>query len=212
MHRRQQVATIVGDQQLDDLAECPQSIAECVQEAVDAVAGEGTDGHRTLVPMRRDPSATSGAASHLLNTSSSGRCAAPISAKHLAHRGDLALGIGRRAVDDVNQVVAASGDLERALERLDQSVRQVADEADRVGDQHRLAAGQRQSAGRRIERGEQSILDQHAGMGEMVEQRRLPGVGVADDGHRGEPAAASGSCAADRAGGREVLQIAIRAW
>ena len=150
--------------------------------------------------------ATSGSASHLLNTNSSGTCAAPISDEHLAHRRDLALGIGRGAVDDVDEVVAAAGHLERALERLDQSVRQVAHEADRVGDQHRLAAGQRQSASRRIERGEQPILDEHAGMGEVVEQRRLAGVGVADDRHRGE-AAATTALALQVAGRGQVFEL-----
>ena len=35
----------------------------------------------------------------------------------------------------------------------------------------------------RIERGEQLVLDQHVAVGERVEQRRLAGVGVADDRH-----------------------------
>ena len=66
---------------------------------------------------------------------------------------------------------------------------QAADEADRVGEQHRLAAGQRQAAGGRVERGEQPVLDQHAGLREAVEQGRLAGVGVADDGDGGQAAA-----------------------
>ena len=84
---------------------------------------------------------------------------------------------------------AFGGHLERALERLDQPVRQAADEADGVGEQHRLATGQRQPPGGRVEGGEQPVLDEHAGLGEPVEQRRLAGVGVADDRDVGQAAA-----------------------
>ena len=71
----------------------------------------------------------------------------------------------------MHQVIAASGDLERALERLDETVRQVADETDRVGDQHWLATWQRQSSSRGVERREQTVFDQHSGVGEVVQQR-----------------------------------------
>ena len=125
--------------------------------------------------------ASSGARSALLNTSSSGTSPAPISASTVAHGVDLRLGIGGRRVDDVDEQVGLGHDLERGLERLDELVGQLADEADGVGEQHRLAAGQVEAAGRGVERGEQAVLDEHAGVGEPVEQRRLAGVGVADD-------------------------------
>ena len=51
--------------------------------------------------------------------------------------------------------------------------------------------GQREPAGRRVERREQPVLDEHAGVGEAVEQRRLAGVRVADDRDGGETAAAA---------------------
>jgi hypothetical protein len=70
-------------------------------------------------------------------------------------------------------------------------VRQVAHEADGVGEQHRLAAGKGEPTRGRIECGEQPVLGEHAGVGEQVEQRRLAGVGVAHDRHVGEPAAAA---------------------
>ena len=88
-------------------------------------------------------------------------------------------------VDDVDEQVGVGGHLERGLERLDQLVGQLADEADGVGEQHRLAAGQLEPAGGGVERGEEPVLDQHAGVGEAVQQRRLAGVGVADDGDVG---------------------------
>ena len=55
--------------------------------------------------------------------------------------------------------------------------------------QHPLAAGQVEAAGGGVEGGEQAVLDEHAGVGELVEQRRLAGVRVADDGDLLEAAA-----------------------
>ena len=110
-------------------------------------------------------------------------------AQHLAYGVDLAGRVGGARVDHVDEVVGVGGDLEGALEGLDQPVGQTAHEADRVGEQHRLAPGQRQAAGGRVEGGEQAVLRQHAGVGEGVEQARLAGVGVADDRDRGQPAA-----------------------
>ena len=46
--------------------------------------------------------------------------------------------------------------------------------------------------GGRVERGEQRVLDQHAGAGQPVEQAGLAGVGVAGDGHGGHRVAARG--------------------
>ena len=130
--------------------------------------------------------------------------------QHLAHGVDLALRVGDAGVDDVDEVVGPGGDLERALERLDEAVGQAAHEADGVGEQHRLAAGQGEAPGRRVERGEQAVLGQHAGVGERVEQRRLAGVGVADDRHRGE-AAAVALLALQRAGAAELARARSRA-
>ena len=63
------------------------------------------------------------------------------------------------------------------------------DEADRVGQQYGLATRQGETTGGRVERGEQTVLGQHAGVGQRVQQRRLPRVRVADDRHRRQPAA-----------------------
>ena len=58
----------------------------------------------------------------------------------------------------------------------------LAHEADGVGEQHRLPTGQVELAGARVEGGEQPVLDEHVGARQAVEQRRLAGVGVADEG------------------------------
>ena len=106
----------------------------------------------------------------------------------------------------MDQVVAAAGDLQRALERLDQAVWQVADEADRVGDEHRLAARQRKPRVVGSSVANKPVLDQHARVGEVVQQRRLAGVGVPDDRDRGEAAAAA-ALALQVASRGEVLQL-----
>ena len=134
---------------------------------------------------RRSRAATvSGSAmSALLMTMSSRTWPASISAEHLAHCGDLLLGGVVRPVDHVQDQVGVDDLLERRSERLDQLVRQVAHEADGVGERVLAAAGRPRPADGRVERGEQRVLDEDAGVGDAVEQARLAGVRVAGDGH-----------------------------
>ena len=113
-------------------------------------------------------------------------------AQHGVDRGDPALGVGRARVDHVQQQIGVDDLFERRAERVDELVRQPAHEPDRVGEQHGLAAGQPQAARRRVERREQLVLDEHARVGEPVEQRRLAGVGVADERDRRQVAPAPG--------------------
>ena len=160
--------------------------------------------------------------SALLRTSSRGFSPAPISsstsstARMSSCRRSARLG----GVDDVQDQVGEHGLLERRLERLDQLVGQLLDEADRVGEQV-VAAGELEAAGGRVERVEEPVPHPDLGPGQRVEQRRLAGVGVAgegDPGQRGavaprahhaavalEPARAAGAaprCGRGRGGGR----------
>ena len=77
--------------------------------------------------------------------------------------------------------VGEAGLLERRAERLDELVRKLADEADRVGEQIVAPAGA-QHPGRRVERVEQPVADAGLRTGERVQQRRLAGVRVAGEG------------------------------
>ena len=54
--------------------------------------------------------------------------------QHLADGGELALRVRVAAVDDVQHEVGVGDLLQRRAERLDQLVRQLADEADGVGE------------------------------------------------------------------------------
>ena len=65
---------------------------------------------------------------------------------------------GDRGIDDVQDQVSQARLLERGAERVDELVGQLADEADRVGQQV-VAAGRPQHAGRRVERVEQAVAD-----------------------------------------------------
>ncbi len=112
------------------------------------------------------------------------------------------VGFGRRRVDEVHEQIRVRDLVERRAERFDELVRQAAHEADRVGEQHRLAARKVQAAGRRVERREQLVLDEHARVREPVEQRRLARVRVADERDSEQLAPAAGLALRRRASPR----------
>src|ERR1019366_6563002 len=109
--------------------------------------------------------------------------------KHLAHRGDLFFRVVVGAVDDVNQEVGQLNRLQRGHESLDEVVRQVRDESDRVGEEHRLTTGELALARARVEGDEEAVLDLHPRVGDRVQHRGLAGVRVADEGHFTMPTA-----------------------
>jgi len=81
----------------------------------------------------------------------------------------------------VQQQVGVDGFFERGAKRRHQLVRQFAHEADRVGHHHVAHfRAQVQAARGGVEGGEQLVGDVHTGLGEGIEQRRLAGVGIAD--------------------------------
>ena len=88
-----------------------------------------------------------------------------------------------RRVDDVKEEVRVLGLLERRLEGRDEVVREVPDEAYSVRQQHPPAAREVPRARASVEGREELVLDEDAGIRERVHERRLAGVGVADDAH-----------------------------
>ena len=87
-------------------------------------------------------------------------------------------------------------------------MREALHEADGVGDEHRLAAGEPQPPGRGIEGGEEAVLDEHVGVGDPVQQRRLAGVGVPDE-RDGRDRAATATLALRGAVLGQAVEIAL---
>ena len=95
----------------------------------------------------------------------------------------LRLPLGVREVDHVQEHVGIRQLLERGLERLDQVRRQLADEADRVREQHLLRGVDAPAAGRGVERVEQAVVGRDVRPRQAVEQCGFSGVRIADEGH-----------------------------
>ena len=64
-------------------------------------------------------------------------------------------------------------------------MRQVANKADRIGQHDLFAFRQIESPHRRVERCKQLVLHIHIRVGQRIEERGLAGVGIADQGDRG---------------------------
>ena len=89
----------------------------------------------------------------------------------------------------MQEQVGVDGLLQRGLEGLDQLVRQVADEADGVGQGHRAAQGfEVERAGGGVERGKQLVGGIGLGFDQGIEQRALAGIGIA---HQRDPEGAA---------------------
>ena len=84
-------------------------------------------------------------------------------------------------IHHVQQCVGLCDLFERGAERGHQLRGQLLDETDRVGEQDRVPTRQAHATGRRVECREELVLDQHIGIGQGVQQRRLAGVGVTDN-------------------------------
>ena len=63
-------------------------------------------------------------------------------------------------------------------------MRQVAHETNRVGNGELATIGGLALTNRWVEGGKQRVFNQHTGLGDAVEQRRLTGVGVSSDSYR----------------------------
>ena len=94
---------------------------------------------------------------------------------------------GIAGVDDVEQEVGVLQLFQRGAERRHQILREIADEPDRVGDDHLAVAGKAQPPRGRIQSGEELVFGEDRRIGERIEQRALSGVGIADDGDHRDP-------------------------
>ena len=80
--------------------------------------------------------------------------------QHAIDRVDLRLGFRIGRVDHVQQQVGVPRFLEGRAERGEEVVRQIADEADRVAQQHLAPLREQPAAGPRVERGEELVGDE----------------------------------------------------
>ena len=71
-----------------------------------------------------------------------------------------------------------------ALNDATRACGQVADEADRVRQKRVSAAAKPPAARAGVERREELVFDQHAGLGQRVHERALAGIGITDQGDR----------------------------
>ncbi len=83
----------------------------------------------------------------------------------------------------MQQKIGPGGFIQRCFERVDQSMRQRANEPDRIGQDHWQARRHETSSARGIQRGEQLVRAKRTGARQGIEQRRLAGIRVSDQGY-----------------------------
>ena len=179
----QAAALAVGDQQLDLGQGLGERRLDPLAQLVQPLAGERRD-HRRVGMAQFDLVALVVAQQvGLVEDEEARLLPRPDLLQHLVDRVHVEhpslFGLG--GVDDVHDQVGQRRLLERRLERLDQLVGQLLDEADRVGQQV-VAAGELEAPRGRVERLEEAVGDADLGPGQRVQQGRLAGVGVAGEG------------------------------
>ena len=86
-------------------------------------------------------------------------------------------------VDQVYQQIRDNGFFESRLEGIDEPVGQASNETNRIGDQDVLAFVEVEPARGGVEGGEELVDGEGVGTGEGVEERRLPGIRVSNNGY-----------------------------
>ena len=201
----QELARGVRDLDVDVLPQRRQQRRHLGPQRVEPEARRGGHEHGARDRgRRRSPSAPGYRRSALLNAVRRGLSPAPSSSSTVWTVARCSVAWVVRGIDDLDQHVGAGDLLERGAERVDQLVGQLVDEAHGVGDDRGLAVAQLHLARGRVEGREQLVLGPgDLAADERVEQRRLAGVRVADDGDgrvQAPVAAAGGGLRA--AGGR----------
>src|SRR6266700_4953010 len=107
-------------------------------------------------------------------------------AQHFLGHRDLPLEPGIARIDHVEEQRRLERFVERRLERRDQPVRQVLDEADRIADQHARDGLGVEGAHRSVERREELVGDQRLACRQRAHQGGLARIRVSDERHAGE--------------------------
>ena len=176
-----EVATVVGHQHLDVDGRPRELLGDEGAQLVQPGAGAGRHDDRVLLVARIRSSTSGSAASALLTTMTSRTLAASTSAStaRTALIWPSGSGCEPSTTCSSRSASATSSSVERNASTSCGG--QLADEADGVGERVEAAVLGLGATHRRVEGGEQLVLDQDAGAGEAVEQRGLAGVGVAGD-------------------------------
>ena len=87
-----------------------------------------------------------------------------------------------RDIDDMHQQVRLTHLIQSRFKRFDQLGRQLADKADRVGQQERQVVDNHLADGR-VERRKQFVFGKHFAFTKLVHQRGLSDIGITDQGH-----------------------------
>ena len=190
----------------------PSRVIDGGEQSVDPLAGHGRDEHRrALRPARgahrllaRHRTQQVDLVPHFQDRPVALTVSMPRSVSTASTSRACAVGLGMRDVAHVQDEIGLDHLFERGAEGGDQHGRQVGDEADGVGQDDAPAAREPHLAHGRIERREHLVLGEDAGAGDAVEQRRLAGVGVADDGDDRIGHACAAPCGAVRACARRL--------
>ena len=98
------------------------------------------------------------------------------------HLGDLLLEAGVGAIHHVKKKIGVLKFLQGGLECPHERFGKGTDEPDRVGDDHLPLPGKTEPSGGGVESGKEEVLGENRAFGKGVQQGRLAGIGIADDG------------------------------
>ena len=203
MQARQLRRARIGHHQPDGPLQAQQLRRDGLQQRVDAIPPLGAD---------RDAAGDVGQLSggvRLVERVDHGLVLRAQRGEHVAHDVALRIDLFGGGVGHDDQQIRQRGLLQRGTERVDERVRQLADEADRVHEQELPALRRAHAARDGIERREELVLGHDARLGQPVEQRGLAGVRIAHQRHDGHGVALAPR-APDRALRAQVVDLAAQ--
>ena len=169
-----------GDLDLPDVTE--QVPADGFAQDIEPFLGEGADRHRLRLPVQPHQQLPRIAQQiDLVEGQDAGLPGGPDLVKGPVNRLQVHRRMLAGCIEHEDQQVGVHRLFQRRAERSDQVVGQVADEPDRVGKHQRVAAAQIPPLDPGGQRRKQLAVGKRAAGGEVIEQRGLARVGVADE-------------------------------
>ena len=191
MQARNNLAVVVGNQQLDLNRGARNRVRNLLLELLDALAGacryDDVLGLALAHPLQHEGVGRVGLVQH----NDFGDVAGVHLGKDLADGANLALRVRVGGIHHVQDDVGVGNLLQGGAECLHQLGRQRAHETHRVGEGVADAVGGLRLAHGRVQGCEQGVLHEHARVGQTVQQGGLTGVRVTGNSHRGHAVAAA---------------------